>query len=1166
MAVVPKTYATGIVNNNSEYSPEVNDNVPKTNHTKISNVPLAYSSTIEFKGYYKATQTGSHLFSLTSQSPGVTGYSWVSSAPRNSDRIKGNKGEQATKTTRNECFGILISPKRDPNDYWPWEDENFLGTAFPGYGYWPARGYGNLNAFKSQFRSAQSVLTGENEKPDTRVCGDANGYPYDDTQFNIDHQWLIPGDIRRWDNNYFYGPQGNIPNYGRAGGPGWQGPEDPNFANPVWLANPDGNGCPDSDSDVGISPLVSFKNINKPELNWTKNATPNTPGKLSQIFLGKANSAEGEDNYANFYSIDVPCVDDAGEPKANCSYEFVWPQSVGLYTKQNGYSGIKCQRTRIQFSIQFLQEEDTYTFEWRTRDGLKMWYIQYPREPDLPLPGSNYLLKFEPNIQGTNPCNLDSTNTTDRGWRPGGGTEQLDNEGDKVTGFDGSLTVKKNGTVSFWGYAVGREFDDSGAEINEHGFSLVVKNSKGEIVWTTRELLENNRDLIGIDECGYNALLETAEDRINEYRDSESYSIDGWVGYGVNDTFNADILNGDFDVRDVSDTRQYMISNSLTRCRGGESISGSVYLRQGDYYFIRTIVSNHLNENAGYQFQVKSPGGSLRDVQFSGNGDGTLDTVVGGDAGSGIPVRTDILCESVLGLSGAAAEDINFAFIPRLNVVINLTAMGVTNSQLANDIQAEYLDGNVVVPGTDPDGVGGGAPGVYFAKGVEDLEVGVSFVRLLRGGSEGIKDLTLKQRQAVLWQYTQQLQPTIDDENNEGPPLTMPFNQFRNTITSGAVIKWGSGGNYDYLYHGVGRVILAICEGEEIIAPTPPAYDATSDTFNKCIDIDFTNLGEGFSQIASECLDDCKTPGEFPVPTYSINNSDYAGFVDAWRPMIKLKNDYGWDRKYTDINPSGDPVPAVSIIGGSSGSSLAGGAAGGAAYFRPGEITVVPLFIPDVFYDDTLNWTGPIKETTDQKYGDVYCGEIGIDFSSNHFIWNPDDSTEAGSPWMVVWISAFPGGPPLANPNGSGFQSRGFHVYKAQAGTKAYSQIWYTAIYERWEASQDSDSQWYKRYSGYLGNMYGARYLNLVSMKEELKDTYNFVIPDVGTQAFIDLMSEKGGKTNELRTKGVMPVLDCNTTASDSQDGGDYDDPGVTTYDDKYEWRGNYKPPNASNL
>lgn len=1185
MAVVPKTYATGIVNNNSEYSPEVNESIPKTNHTKISNVPLAYSSTIEFKGYYKATQTGPHLFSLTSQNPGVTGYSWVSSAPRNSDRIKGDAGQKATKTVKSECFGILIPPKRDTG-YWPWEDPNFLGTAFPGYGYWPARGYGNKNAFRSQYRRAVSILTDKNEQPITKVCNDNNGYPYDainNTGYNIDHEWLLPGDIRRWDTNYYYGQNGTIPNQGRAAGPGWQGPEDPNFANPTWLANPDGSGCPGSNSNypvVGISPLVNFKDINRPEVEWVRDATPNTPGKLSQIFLGKDNKAEGNDNFANFYSIDVPCVDDAGEPKANCSYEFVWPQTVGLYTKENGYSGVGCQRVRITLQIQFLQEDDTYTFEWRTRDGLKMWYTTFPSVPDRPLPGGDYFIKFEPDIEGTNPCNLDSTNVTQSGWRPGGGTEQLNNEGDKVTGFTGSLTIPKNHHVYFTGYAVGREFDASGAEINEHGFSLIVRNSKGEIVWTTRELLENNQDLIGIDECGYNALLENADNRITEYRDSESYSIDGWAGYGANESFNADLLNSDFETREVSDTRQYMVSNSLTRCRGGESVSGSVYLRQGDYYFVRTIVSNHLNENAGYQFQVKSPGGSLRDVQFSGNGNGTLDTVVGGDAGSGIPVRTDILCGSILGLSGASAEDINFAYIPRLNVVINLSAMGVTNHQLSNDIQAEYLEGNVIVPGTDPDRVAGGAPGVYFAKGVPELEVGIAFVRLLRGGSEGIKDLSLKQRQAVLWQYTQQLQPTTDENNNEVAPLTMPFNQFRNAITSGAVIKWGSGGNYDYLYHGVGRVILAICEGEEIIAPTPPPPDqGGSDAYNECIDIDFSILGNGAAQIASECFDDCKEPNEFPVPVddYKKNSSDYAGMAAGYADKVKIYKSYGMDNTEFPYTPPSDQGGKIklSFKRGGTGASKGG-------FFRPGEITSIPFYIPDVIYDSDLDWASQTnnENITNYTFSDTLIGEVGLDFSSNTFTWDPNGSDEGGDPWMVIWPSAFPGGPPLGIPVGtdgvtlSDLPQRGIYVMTPRMA-QSYSQLWATTIYERWQASLDPDSPWYNRGTvGYLGNKFGPRYFNIVTMKGELRAVdRSFAVPEIGSQEFLDLMSEKGAKTNEIRIWASMPVPDCTTTTvgnnnpiSGGEDGGDYGDPGVTTYDDKYDWLGDFTPPSVSNF
>ena len=1080
MAVVPPTYANGTVSNNSQYKPIPWDQIPASNHSTIGLSNMPYSSTVEYKGYYKPQSTGLHTFSATG-SEGITAYAWVSGAPRDSSRIKVN---EQVRVTNDRSYGIIIPNPRGTGT-WRFEDSNVVGQ-FPGYGYWPKTGYGG-----SQMPSKFNTMYGGNNTPNTE-CG------YVQTA----HQTWLPGDIRTYDTDW---PGNN----NKTAGPGWQGPEEEHFHSPCW------------DNGTRTSfPLIRLSNTKGlPSDAGTNNRSM---GKTNQVFLDVTFKAEGNDriNWGKWQVVHTN-PNDSNE-------KFVWLQSVdGI--RQTGQGKRDPERIHIQFSLKF-KVADTYTFEIKTRDGLKLWHVT----KDFAVSGdARTARKLEPTT-GKNPLNRDSGNTSETGWAP--------NSWDSSAQDYGEMTYEQEFAaedyIRFIGYGVGIPSS------NTHGFSITVKDSSGAVVWTTDKLTVDPELNIGIDECGFNALL-TDNDRLlgDQFRDTESFKDDGWQG-NTGELFTADFRQGDDETRGLFDTRQYLPTNSLTRCRGGQSIQGSIWLRGGDYYFIRVIVSNHINDNNNFDFRVRTPTNVTQTVEFTGNGNPGSDSSVGGDAGSGNKINTEILCNSTLYSQGKNSNDLNFAFVNRPSVgqlVLNLSggSLDVPTNKIGLEGQQGLVDGSVVQ-----------AAGVTLTLAAgTDVEATVTLSKLLRGGSDGISEMSSAQIAAAREEY--RIQRSSGDVLN--------FGDFRNAITSKAVIQWGESGNYKYVYHSVADVIRAICDPDDPLtgagaganitaADNSKTQTTATGTESTCIDIDFTNLGEGFSQIASECLDDCKTPAQFPVPTYSINNSDYAGFVNAWRPMIKLKKDYGWQRTWVDRNPSDQPVPAVSIIAGSSGSPIGGGAGGGAAYFRPGEITVVPLFIPDVFYDDTLNWTGPIKETTDEKYGDVYCGEIGIDFSSNHFTWNPDGSTEAGNPWMVVWISAFPGGPPLANPNGSDYQSRGFHVYSAQAGTKAYSQIWYTAIYERWEASQDSDSQWYQRYSGYLGNMYGARYLNLVSMKEELKDTYNFAIPEVGTQAFIDLMSEKGGKTNELRTKGVMPIADCDTVTNAPGD--------AQTYDDRYDFLG----------
>ena len=83
--------------------------------------------------------------------------------------------------------------------------------------------------------------------------------------------------------------------------------------------------------------------------------------------------------------------------------------------------------------------------------------------------------------------------------------------------------------------------------------------------------------------------------------------------------------------------------------------------------------------------------------------------------------------------------------------------------------------------------------------------------------------------------------------------------------------------------------------------------------------------------------------------------------------------------------------------------------------------------------------------------------------------------------------------------------------------------------------------------------MYGARYINICTMNQDLRDTYNFDVPEVGSQEFWDLISERGFKSNETRFWGLMPAPDCTKFANVNIPG----DTGKTlTYDEKYTFLG----------
>ena len=564
-----------------------------------------------------------------------------------------------------------------------------------------------------------------------------------------------------------------------------------------------------------------------------------------------------------------------------------------------------------------------------------------------------------------------------------------------------------------------------------------------------------------------------------------------------------------------------------------------MFLRQNDYYFIRIIVSNHLNDSNNFDFRVTTPTNVTQTVQFTGNGNPGSDSSVGGDAGSGNKINTQVLCNSTLYTQGRNSNDLNFAFVSRPSVgnfVLNLSggSLNVPTNKIGLEGQ-QGLVGNTVVQ----------AAGVTLtlAAGTE-LEADVTLSKLLRGGSDGFSEMSAAQIAAAQEEYRIQ--------RNSGDVLS--FGDFRNAITSKAVIQWGKSGNYKYVYHSVADVIRAICDNETIEVPVTPNNNSVSNdktltttgTDSVCIDIDYNELGDGFSEIASECINECKEPNQYKIPAFktwstgSTAGKNIPGIADYKRAVV-VRKEIGFD---------GSAYNKPFVTEGQRVSSIRN-TLKPATVYNPGIVSSCPVWIPDVFQDPDIDYLS--SDSLLAKYYGLRSGEISIDFSSNTYLWNPNDSAETGDIYICIWASVLPGGQPLGDPEGSTYKLRGFHIILAPNGVSSYSECFWTTIYERWIDSQDPNSQLYERYVGYLGNMYGARYINICVMNQDLRDTYNFNVPEVGSQEFWDLISERGFKSNETRFWGFMPAPDCTKFANVNIPG----DTGKTlTYDEKYTFLG----------
>lgn len=1053
MAITPPNDNKGDFNS-SNFAPEVWTDVQRTNNQIIDRNDMPFASTVEYKGYYKAESTGNHTFNLTG-STNVTGYSWVSSAPRSSDHIVEGGVEPVTLTTQ-KCYAIIIPNKRS-GGYWPFEDPQVLGTSFRGYGYWPKSGgvpndnYGNSTGWNRYFSGSNAPFT---------TCG------YSGNQAPA-HQYFLPGDIRTYGTNF--------PRFtGKNGGPSWQAPEDPNFSNPCWTGSP---------TSSAQRPLVRLENTFTND--YDAGAEPRTMGKTSQVFLDTSFKAEGTAN--DTFSIFESVLTDQDNV-------FVWPQQVNVY--RTGQGKTRPERIQIRFTLRF-NVADTYTFEWRCRDGLKIWSVGG---------GPNDARSFERLVPtaGANPCNLDSSNITQvgddpQGWKPGGGT--IDGT---YAGFDSSQTVTRNSILQFHGYAVGVPGN------NTHGFSLVVRDSAGNKVWTTEKLLVNaGSGLIGIDECGYHALLDDSE-RVASNKISEFYTLDGWKDYSSGDIFFADSAASDNIARSYDTTRQYLWSNSTAKLRGGTSIPGTVYLRQGDYYFIRTILSNHEDRPANYQFKVTPPtGGISQSVKFSGNGDPNSDSTVGGNAGgNGIPISVDALCDSVLAPGGVANPDTNFAYVREYGVILNLNELNVSDFEIGREGQAEQLSG----PNESEDP---GSKVITFANNGDDPSVNITLSRLVRGGENGLAPLTETERNAVFNTFNFQI----------GQGTTLPENTFSSAITSRAVIQWGTAGNYPYIYHVVSDVVNSICSGVDISVPVRPQGADTGATggggagagagggagtggdggsLSRCLDINVSVLNSSQAQVTSECLDQCKTPNQYPM--LESQYTEPAGYYDdvpdpIYEFYVKIEKDYGM------VAPTQWSAPGPSTKGDYDISVAY--AQKNSVKFEPEWVTTVPLTIPDVFVPDNF-------DITSSSNGALECS-FWFELSSNTFLYDPNnkgDAIEGGTnrPYLVWWVSKGPGGIPLGD------------YFFTRPSYSTTPRMYATMNPEQWIYFQTQTNNSFK---GYLGNTGGVRWLNFAPLQYQGVQDLNFNVPLPGTTAFLDLLSVKGYTSNEIRIKGTVTSPDC---------------------------------------
>ena len=1060
MAVVPPSYAFGDLSNDSPYAPVVWTDIQPTQNATISQSSMPYASVVEFKGYYRAEATGTHKFRL-SGSTGVTGYSWVSGAPSSSDRIVTADGQAGMRLTNDRSYGIKIPTVASTI----FQNASFTGQSpFIGAGPWPRNGYG----------TASNTVVGpnatNNNGPGRVVGGTAPG-----TNAQTE---LYPGQIRRFPD------KADRPDYYTH-----------NACCDQWTV---GSWAFPESEQFGTAPLVDerYETGTKDCCDASRTASNVPSAGYASNYFRKA-FLDGNFKAEGFDYEDVATWQGVSGRAAH----IIWPENplTGAANPNNR----DIERVAISFTLN-TRIEDTYTFKFQTYDQIKIWKKVATGNT---IRQRNLISKLEPTV-GENPIFAGTSvdgNATQRGASTDGMWE-----------FEAEITMGGDDSRGVWimGYCTGEPSQDT------HGWGLLVYNSAGDLVWDSSKLINAGEQFVGIDECGYNAYLGD-DDRIEQFRDSESYTLDGWKGFSNTDIFTADERVGDDKLRSVSDTRQYLPSNSLTRCRDSEVVEGGVYLRQGDYYFIRTIVTNSSSDPANFSFNVTDPQGLNRTVKFSGNGDPNYDPTVGGSAGgNGIPINTTVLCGSVL--TTTSGNNLNFAMIDRFGVVLNLSALGVPSTVIGLEGQDTVVDDE-------------STSGEYLVELDEIVsgegKISVPLTTLLRGNFDQFTEMDEDQIRALTATYNRQ-------RTTSPTPQTLDYETFRSAITSQAVIQWGSGGNYPYIYHSVDDTITAICSGSEIIVPnntsnltrnktTTTVTTTNTNTAPDCFDMDLSVLSDTSAGITTKCFDECpKDPTQYPLLKHTVRKSDYdsLGFVSGWYDRIDAKPGY--------------ETPGTGNILESDESKLIPGYTGGQEVWRkgmssrtestasvlcgPGKILSIPWTVSDIYYPEDWN---PLEK-------ELLVSGPRIEWSSNTYFYDPDNTEGGDHDWndtfqkglIIFWISDIAGGPRSGNYSGMGTPS-----------WATTPKIWTTYNYDLYQAAIADPDTYRGDFVSYAGNTYGTRWMNFVVLNQaKLKarpqtnpnyDKYN--LPEPGTQDFVDMFEVYGYKTNEFRMFDSRPVPNC---------------------------------------
>ena len=510
-----------------------------------------------------------------------------------------------------------------------------------------------------------------------------------------------------------------------------------------------------------------------------------------------------------------------------------------------------------------------------------------------------------------------------------------------------------------------------------------------------------------------------------------------------------------------------------------------MFLRQGDYYFIRTIVSSNA-ENGGFAFVVTTPIGEFKSVMFSGNSNPGSDTSVGGSYG-GSGITKDKLCDSVLFRNNTAIlDDINFAVLDKLGIVLNLTELGLSSGDIGKEGQDEEVNKKKE----------SGSAILKFKHNTRYKDINITLDELLRNGGEDIAT-DEKKEWIVINEYIKQISRQ-DTENAQ----TMEYSDFMAAINRQAVMQWGSGGNYQYVYHAVGVIIESICNGTEIIQTDLSGANNSNNSNNRnnsnnnnvgeptCIDIDVTNISGGAGLITSECLDECKHPKDYPALSteYQKYKSNYQNSDSSYYDSIVIKKDATLYYKGPDKSAlNGDKY------------SLFQSQIDKNIRFESGTVTSIPFTVPDYYEPDWINQ----KDAID--YNSFY---MDIDVAT--FI---GDVTPGSEPELLVWWSTYAGGPAL----GESF------IIVGAGGTEV------VATFSSLLLNKNSDIN----IVGYLGNKYGSRWINFATVNKDLSEAISVKDLEIGSTAFMNRLSNFGlelngsNQKNSLTLSMTIPVPDC---------------------------------------